>query len=215
MLYVFEMIFPICNEKIESEGNNTMSGYIIKITIERTRPQVWRRVVIPEQISFYHLHQIIQTVFGWEDIHLHDFTFPNENFCVALPQVEKGSHILPEKDTVADEFLGIFKKFYYTYDFTNGWKHKIIFEKEDVSYDKRYAAVITAKGKNFQEDKEDGGGKQPSSTEYSIEEVNEKLKCMRFRKIKGTEKAKKVMQERGMLKKFDKIVDSLATKTRR
>lgn len=192
-----------------------MSGYIVKITIERTRPQVWRRVVIPEQISFYHLHQMIQTVFGWEDVHLHDFTFPNEKFCVALPQVEKGSRILPEKDTVADEFFGMFKKFYYTYDFNNGWRHKIIFEKEDVSYDKRYATVIKAKGENFQEDWEDEGGRTQSSfAEYSIDEVNEKLKRMRFRKIKGTEKAKKVMQERGMLNEFDKIIHSLAMKTR-
>ena len=193
-----------------------MSGYIVKITIERTRPQVWRRIVIPEQISFYHLHQMIQTVFGWEDVHLHDFTFPNEDFCVALPQVEKGSRILPEKDTVADEFFGMFKKFYYTYDFNNSWRHKIIFEKEDVSYDKRYATVIKAKGKNFQEDWEDEGGRTQSSfAEYSIDEVNEKLKRMRFRKIKGTEKAKKVMQERGMLNEFEKAIASLAMKTKR
>lgn len=39
-----------------------MAGIVIKIVIEDTHPPVWRRVVVPEHISFYDLHQVIQTV---------------------------------------------------------------------------------------------------------------------------------------------------------
>ena len=160
-----------------------MSGYIIKIAIEQTHPPVWRRVVIPEQISFYHLHQIIQTIFGWKDAHLHDFTFPNENFCVALPHVETGSRVLSEKNTIVDDFLGTFKWFRYTYDFGDNWRHKITFEKEDVNYDKRYATVLKAKGENFMEDSGGIWGEQADITEYSIEEVNAKLERVKFKKV--------------------------------
>lgn len=48
-----------------------MAGIVIKIVIEDTHPPVWRRVVVPEHISFYDLHQVIQTVFEWEDAHMH------------------------------------------------------------------------------------------------------------------------------------------------
>ena len=54
-----------------------MAGYICKIVIEDTHPPVWRRVVIPDKITFFELHQIIQTVFQWEDVHLHDFRIPS------------------------------------------------------------------------------------------------------------------------------------------
>ena len=50
-----------------------MSGIVLKITIEDTHPPVWRRLVVPENISFYDLHRVIQLVFGWEDMHMHIF----------------------------------------------------------------------------------------------------------------------------------------------
>ena len=55
-----------------------MAGYICKIVIEDTHPPVWRRVVIPDK----DLHQIIQTVFQWEDVHLHDFRIPSDDIVI-------------------------------------------------------------------------------------------------------------------------------------
>lgn len=57
-----------------------MAGIVIKIVIEDTHPPVWRRVVVPEHISFYDLHQVIQTVFEWEDAHMHIFEAPKDRF---------------------------------------------------------------------------------------------------------------------------------------
>ena len=50
-----------------------MAGYILKIMLEGTHPPVWRRVLVPEKITFADLHQVIQAVFGWKDAHLHEF----------------------------------------------------------------------------------------------------------------------------------------------
>lgn len=59
-----------------------MSGHIGKITLENTHPPVWRRIVLPEHISFYDLHRIIQIVFEWDNYHLHEFTFPDMERCI-------------------------------------------------------------------------------------------------------------------------------------
>lgn len=40
-----------------------MGGYQIKVVIKEQRPPVWRRIIIPGQIPFSGLHEIIQTVF--------------------------------------------------------------------------------------------------------------------------------------------------------
>ena len=59
-----------------------MAGYICKIVIEDPQPPVRSRLIIPEKITFYELHQIIQTVFQWEDVHLHDFRIPSDDIVI-------------------------------------------------------------------------------------------------------------------------------------
>ena len=54
-----------------------MSGYQLKITIKGSKPPIWRRVIVPDQITFKQLHQVIQAIFGWEGMHLHEFEIRN------------------------------------------------------------------------------------------------------------------------------------------
>jgi hypothetical protein len=37
------------------------------------KPPVWRRLVVPSEITLGSLHDVIQVAFGWEDMHLHTF----------------------------------------------------------------------------------------------------------------------------------------------
>ena len=36
-----------------------MAGYICKIIIENTHPPVWRRVIVPNRITFKELHEVL------------------------------------------------------------------------------------------------------------------------------------------------------------
>ncbi len=47
--------------------------YQLKITIRDSKPPIWRRVLVPEQIPFSELHAVIQLAFGWNDEHLYMF----------------------------------------------------------------------------------------------------------------------------------------------
>lgn len=82
-----------------------MSGHIVKITLENTHPPVWRRVVLPEHISFYSLHKIIQAAYGWEDYHLHEFTPSESRIRIMDPEGEAWGEILSEYKTDLDDFL--------------------------------------------------------------------------------------------------------------
>lgn len=77
IIYVYKRL-----KRIIIIGVQKMAGYICKIVIEDTHPPVWRRVVIPDKITFFELHQIIQTVFQWEDVHLHDFRIPSDDIVI-------------------------------------------------------------------------------------------------------------------------------------
>ena len=105
-----------------------MAGYILKIVIEDTHPPVWRRIMVPDHITFADLHNMIQIVFGWEDDHLHAFSIPMDHIIIdnAEERVMRGVHY-QEEVTLIDPFIRSYKWIRYTYDFGDNWRHKIQF----------------------------------------------------------------------------------------
>lgn len=129
-----------------------MAGYICKIVIEDTHPPVWRRVLIPDKITFFELHQIIQTVFQWEEAHLHDFRIPSDNIVIDDQEDDIWGYNYGEFDTTIDLFFENYKWIRYTYDFGDDWRHRINIEKYDPDYKERCPKLLKYKGDNFMED---------------------------------------------------------------
>lgn len=161
-----------------------MAGYILKIVLEDIHPPVWRRVVIPERIAFYELHLVIQCLFGWEDGHLHNFSIPQEDIFIDDEESSGFWNVhYPEETTLVERFFSDYKWIRYTYDFGDDWRHKIVFEKIDESYQERHTTLLKAKGDNFEEDTGgvwvndgDGGVRQP----FDAQAVAESLKKLVF-----------------------------------
>ena len=84
-----------------------MAGYIIKVTMENTHPPVWRRLLIPDRILFSDLHQILQAAFGWEDDHLHEFSFPQSDFLIIQSSEASGfaHECVLETEALVDDYL--------------------------------------------------------------------------------------------------------------
>ncbi len=148
-----------------------MAGYQIKVNIEGVKPPMWRRLTIPDQITFAELHKMLQTAFGWEDCHLHDFVF--QYFDGTVGDMDTTDAEYEEHDLLADDFLkdGWIR---YTYDFGDNWCHKIVLEKELPDYAFRYPQVVKYKRNNFEED---SGGiwSDEEQGEYDMDEVNTRL----------------------------------------
>ena len=47
--------------------------YQLKATILDVKPPVWRRIVVPAEITLSRLHDVLRAAFGWWDYHLHEF----------------------------------------------------------------------------------------------------------------------------------------------
>lgn len=103
-----------------------MAGFQVKVVLEGVQPPLWRRILLPDQLSFADLHVILQIVFGWQEEHLHDFSFQRSR--VRISDTEYADADLDEKDVCADSYLkaGWIR---YTYDFGDDWRHKIVLEK--------------------------------------------------------------------------------------
>ncbi len=123
----------------------TRPVFQFKITLLEVVPIVWRRIQISDLCSFWDLHVAIQDVMGWEDRHLHNFEVNHS--------IEKGKkHMgipadddfdiydtLPSWDYRVRDYLVINDQFIYSYDFGDGWKHRIEYEglhekKSDLKY---------------------------------------------------------------------------------
>lgn len=156
-----------------------MAGYICKIVIEDTHPPVWRRVMIPEQITFYELHEVIQVLFGWENMHLHEFIIPSDRIRLISKEAELHGTFF-EEETLIDSFFKKYKWIRYVYDFGDEWRHRINIEKIDEEYHGRNAVLMKVKGDNFLEDSggiwgmdESGDNRNSFDKDYVEKELKE------------------------------------------
>jgi hypothetical protein len=103
----------------------------LKISLQGTKPLIWRRVLVEKSTSFFKLHYIIQYAMGWENSHLFEFNVkgsrigePNEydegfgGELIDASRVTIGAMISGNKGTIN-----------YTYDFGDSWEHLISVEK--------------------------------------------------------------------------------------
>ena len=124
--------------------------YQLKIDIQVGKFEIWRRVLVPCDDSFYDLHQVIQKVFDWQDSHMHEFftLVDAEGFTADMPAclcerkevivdtnarnakwVKDTEHMMDEKETLLSEVFDKTDVCIYHYDFTDDWCHIIRLEK--------------------------------------------------------------------------------------
>ena len=104
--------------------------YQLKITLKHVQPPVWRRIVVPENISFDILHLLIQIIMGWKGYHLHEFEIENRVYGMPDEDGYFDDETLDESDYRLNK-LGLKEgsKFSYIYDFGDDWEHSIVVEK--------------------------------------------------------------------------------------
>jgi hypothetical protein len=98
-----------------------------KITLADSRPPIWRRFQVSDQITLVDFHAIVQGVMGWEDAHLHTFEVGGDRYAPAEFELEYtlDSHA----KTLAALNLSVGAKVTYTYDFGDGWLHVLKLEE--------------------------------------------------------------------------------------
>jgi hypothetical protein len=103
--------------------------YQLKVTLNDSKPPIWRRVLVEDTTTLSKLHIILQTVMGWTDSHLHQFIINDEFY--GEPDDDEFSDIETknEKRFHLNQFVerkGF--KFVYEYDFGDSWYHTILVE---------------------------------------------------------------------------------------
>ncbi|MCD6501167.1 plasmid pRiA4b ORF-3 family protein [bacterium] len=113
-----------------------VKAYQFKIELCNIEPKIWRRILVPEDYSFWDLHIAIQCAMGWEDCHLNEFIIDHPltgvKVRIGYPRDE-----LEDIKFVTDDYETPIKDYFnsknriaeYLYDFGDDWKHDIILEE--------------------------------------------------------------------------------------
>jgi hypothetical protein len=105
----------------------------LKVTLLGTKPPIWRRLLVRADLTLAQLHNVVQTVMGWDDEHMHEFRVGHRRFgrpepadpFMGAPRVES------ERTVPLSALLqkaGV--KMIYTYDLGDSWEHSIHLEKQ-------------------------------------------------------------------------------------
>ena len=102
--------------------------YQIKVTLGDSKPPIWRRILVPINITLGELHDILQVVMGWADYHLHQFIVGRTYY--GVPHPDYGFDMRNEKRVKLNQIVaGEGFKFRYEYDFGDSWLHNLLVEK--------------------------------------------------------------------------------------
>ena len=104
--------------------------YQIKVTLNDTRPPIWRRIWVPANTTLGRLHDILQVVMGWTDSHMHQFTIHGQRYGDARVDETGDLGFLPEQRYLLSQVVTRSRtRFQYQYDFGDSWDHTLLVEK--------------------------------------------------------------------------------------
>ena len=100
----------------------------LKVTLRGIRPPIWRRVLVPSDLTLLQLHDVLQVLMGWTDSHLHQFEVAGNFYGTPDPELEVERK--NERKVRLNEVLHHPKdRMAYEYDFGDSWEHELVLEK--------------------------------------------------------------------------------------
>jgi hypothetical protein len=108
------------------KSNGRAPAYQLKVSLRGAKPPIWRRLLVPGDITLDRLHQVLQAAFGWNGDHLYVFDTAYGQF--GRPDRELG-HRSDGPVTLEQVAAEATNRIRYTYDFGDDWDHEILVEK--------------------------------------------------------------------------------------
>jgi len=110
------------------KNKKSKSLYQIKVTLVGSKPTIWRRLIVKDNIRLDQLHSVLQVAMGWSNYHLHQYRVGSTY--IGIPHPDFDMDVTDERKVYLQDIISNLKdRFVYEYDFGDGWEHKIVLEK--------------------------------------------------------------------------------------
>ena len=126
--------------------NRSRQVYELKVSLRGSRPLIWRRFQVLNDVTLFRLHSILQIVMGWTDSHLHQFLAGHIYY--GKPDPEYGAdHEDDRRTLLCRVLLKSRDAMVYEYDFGDGWEHIVVLERIVQSVPgTQYPVILAAEG---------------------------------------------------------------------
>jgi len=98
----------------------------LKVTLRGVRPPVWRRLLVPRDMTLGDLHVAIQAAMGWGGGHLHVFDIAGREYGDPEHGIEDAEN--ENRMTLKSVLASRVTRFTYLYDFGDNWEHQVAIE---------------------------------------------------------------------------------------
>ena len=113
---------------MDSKQSKPILVYQMKVTLLNIEPPIWRRFQVTSDRTIYRLHLILQTIMGWQNYHLYQFTVDNVSY--GEPDEEYEPDVKQARRYKLNQIIRAEKqRLYYIYDYGDNWEHEILVEK--------------------------------------------------------------------------------------
>jgi hypothetical protein len=103
------------------------SVHRLKVTLRMVKPPVWRRIVVPSDLTLGELSPLLEAAMGWLGGHLHLFDVAGMTY--GTPDPDWGRDDLDEgRFRLGDVLPSVGSKMRWDYDFGDGWEHNVVVE---------------------------------------------------------------------------------------
>jgi|GEM_PF-6803126 len=142
-------------------------AFVFNVQLPCEGMEIWRKIVVPAEITFAKLHRILQTCFNWQDAHLHLFQVMSDGDVVAESKFDDPYGVDWELKSFRDYFserkyltayLPKYHTIHYTYDFGDDWLHLIELEETIDDYKGQLPQCLDGAGTAPPEDAGGEGG---------------------------------------------------------
>src|SRR5664280_203607 len=123
--------------------NNSI--FQLKVTLRQVKPAVWRRLLVPADVTLAEFHYIINEAMGWTCSHLHSFSIGKRTF--GDPELDPDGELKYENEREATlaSLADVGQKLTYLYDFGDDWYHDVSIEKR-LAFDTRISYPLCIAG---------------------------------------------------------------------
>jgi hypothetical protein len=90
---------------------------------------VWRRLLVPDNLTLAKLHLALQGAMGWSNSHLHEYEIARQRYGTPDDEWPTDEPVIDERRARIKPLLDTgLRRFTYLYDFGDGWEHTVTVE---------------------------------------------------------------------------------------
>jgi hypothetical protein len=99
----------------------------VRMQLADVDPVVWRRLLIPGAVRLAKFSGMLLAAMGWTNSHLHAFRVGDKRFGMCFDDYPEEE--VDEKGVTVLQALRQERRFFYDYDFGDGWEHDVVIEE--------------------------------------------------------------------------------------